>query len=375
MVVVGGTGFYGRHLVEDLLRHTDASMLVVARHPERSDITQWPSAAGRVSTAAVDHHDVTALARLVAGAAAVVHCAGPFQAMPAGRGHPLGPLRAALAAAVPYVDISEDRAFRRAVLELAAGTDVPVLTGASVVPGMQVLVTAELARGLDDVVAVRCAAAPDTRRHRGDAMFRAMLHGAGLTFLAPRDGTATRIRGWSEPEWVVFPPPLGRRLVYQVYEMADVDILVELFAAGTVTFKAGSEFAWLNRALGVASAARARFGRPRRPERLTSLVRGLSWLVGRVGDEAGGFFVEVTGHRADRVIRQAIGMTAEREGGRIPALLAAIAVEEFLSGRPSRRGVLPLDGWLAAERMWSGLAARDVALWRRADESPWQQWR
>jgi hypothetical protein len=185
---------------------------------------------------------------------------------------------------------------------------------------------------------------------------------------------AVPVHGWSEPEWVCFPSPLGRRLVYQVYEMADLDVLVELFGAQTVAFKAGSEYAWLNWALATAAAARARFGRPRRPERFTSLVRGLSWLVGRAGDDAGGFFVEVTGHHDGRVRRRAIGMTAEREGGRIPALLAAIAVEEVLAGRLSRPGVTPLDGWLTAERMWSGLAARDVALWQRTDESAWQRW-
>ena len=295
--------------------------------------------------------------------------------MPGGQGHPLGPLHAALAARVPYVDISEDRAFRREALTVAADADTPVLTGASVVPGMQAIAAAEMIRGLDDVVAIHCAAAPDTRQHRGDAMFRAMLHGAGLAFFVPRDGTPTRVHGWSEPEWLVFPPPIGRRLVYQVYEMADLDLLVELFGARTVSFKAGSEFAWLNRLLGAAAATRARLGWPRRPERFTSLVRGLSWLAGRFGDEAGGFVLEVTGHRDNRLVRQAIGMTAKYAGGRIPALLAAIAVEEILAGRLRQPGVARLDGWLPAERIWSGLAARDVALWRSTDGSAWERWR
>lgn len=361
IVVVGGSGFYGRYLVEDLLHRTDAPIVVVARRPGRSS--------GRVQTVAADHHDVATLTRLVADAAVVVHCAGPFQAMPL---HPLGPLRAALVAGVPYVDISEDRAFCRAALELAERATAPVLTGASVVPGMQALAVADLTNGWDDVVAVRCAAAPDTRRHRGDAMFRAMLHGAGLGFVAPRDGAPTLVHGWSEPEWVRFPPPLGRRLVYQVYEMADLDVLVEQCGAGTVSFKAGSEFAWLNRTLAVAAAARARFGRPRHPERFTSLVRGFSWLLGRAGDEAGGFMVEVSGHVNGGRITRAVGMTAVRAGGRIPALLAAIAVEEVLAGRLTRPGATSLSGWLPAERMWAGLQAREVTLWHRDDAGAWR---
>lgn len=348
VVVVGGTGFYGRYLVDDLLRYTDASILVVARRPGRSSI-------GRVRTAAVDHRDAAALSRVVSGAAVVVHCAGPFQFMP------LGPLRAALAARVPYVDISEDRGFRRAVLELSAGTDIPVLTGASVVPAMEAAAAATLAGEFDDLIAIRSAAAPDTRRHRGDAMFRAMLHGAGVSFLAPRDGVSRLVRGWSEPEWVEFPPPLGRRLVYQVYEMADLDVLVEQFGVGTVSFKAGCEFAWLNRTLALASATRARFGRPRRPERFTSAVRGVSWLAGRFGDEAGGVVFEVTGHRDGQVVRRALGLSAARSGGRIPSLMAGIAVSEILAGRVD----------VPPSRLWSGLARRDVRLWRRSDDSGW----
>ncbi len=373
VVVVGGTGFYGRYLVEDLCRTTDATIVVAARRRVPVDRV-WPAYPGRVSAVAVDHHDVPALTGLLRGASVVVHCAGPFQALP-GAGHPLGPLRAALAARTPYVDISEDWAFRREVLSLAGGSGVPVLTGASVVPGMQVILAVELAREFDEVAAVRCVAAPDTRKHRGEAMFRAMLHGAGLRFRAPRDGVSTELHGWSEPEWVHMPPPIGRRLVYQVYEMADAELMVERFGARTVSFKAGTEFSWLNRILGAAAAVRARTGRPRRFERFTPVVRGFSWLVGRAGDEAGGFVLELSGSRDGGLLTRAVGMTSAREGGRIPALLAAIAVEDILAGRLATPGVVAADSWLDAATLRQRLAARDVVWWRRVGVgSSWVQW-
>jgi hypothetical protein len=202
-----------------------------------------------------------------------------------------------------------------------------------------------------------------------------MLHGAGRTFQAPRNGTATTVHGWSEPEWVTFPPPIGRRLVYQVYEMADLDVLVELFGPQTVSFKAGSEFAWLNRVLAAAATVRARTGWPRRPERLTSPIRALSWLVGRAGNEAGGWYAEVAGHRHGQLMRHALGMTAQREGGRIPSLLAAIAVEQLLAGRVSHAGVVAPTEWMDAGQLWSGLGRRDVLLWRRTNDATWHRWR
>ncbi len=114
--------------------------------------------------------------------------------------------------------------------------------------------------------------------------------------------------------------------------MADLDVLPELFGVGTVTFKAGSEFPLLNRLLGGAAALRARTGHPRL-EAYTSLVRGLSWLVGRFGNDAGGVIFEVTGRRGGMPQRQAIAVVGDRDGGRIPAVLAGMAVQELLAGR------------------------------------------
>ncbi|WP_162467316.1 saccharopine dehydrogenase family protein [Streptomyces cavernae] len=362
-MVVGGTGFYGRYLVEDLLRQPTVRVTVVARRaPQRRFASE------RVDWVPADLRDVGRLSESLKGAAAVVHCAGPFQSIDGEDAHPYGPLRAAILAGVPYVDISEDRAFRRGAVVMAESASAPVLTGASVVPGIQALLAVDLSRDMDRVDTVRSAAAPDTRRHRGPAMFEAMLHGAGLRFTAPRDGTPTVVHGWSEPEWTAFPPPIGRRLVHQVYEMADLDVLPELLGAGTVSFKAGSEFTTLNRALGAFASVRARTGLPRRPHRWTPVVRAASWLAGRAGDEAGAFMMSVTGRRNGRTLTRSLGMTALKHGGRIPSLLAGIAVERVLAGTLAAPGVVPLHSWLSPAELYAALVERDIRLWSRADD-------
>ncbi|MFF8864097.1 saccharopine dehydrogenase NADP-binding domain-containing protein [Streptomyces sp. NPDC015139] len=370
IVVVGGSGFYGRYVVADLLRRPDVRVTVVSRTPPRP-----PFPSQRVHWVAGDRDAPGRLAGLLGDAAAVVHCAGPFQALDGPGTHPLGPLRAAVAAGVPYVDISEDRGFLRAAATAAGPATAPVLTGASVVPGLQTLIVDDLARGMDRVDGVLCCAAPDTRRHRGPAMFEAMMHGAGLPFTAPRGGVPTVVHGWSEPEWTLFPPPVGRRLVHQVYEMADLDVLAGLYGARTIAFKAGTEFTAVNRALGLFAAVRARTGRPRAARRWTPLVRALSWLVGRVGDEAGGFTVSVSGWRDGRAVTRRMGMTARQDGGRIPSLLAGIAVEHLLTGRLHTAGLVPLRSWLTPHELRTALRDRDIGLWRRDDEADdWRSW-
>lgn len=366
VVVVGGTGFYGRYVVDDVLTHTSADVLVVSRR-------RRPHPSPRVSAWAGELSDVAGLTRAITGAAVLVHCAGPFQELP-GRRAPLGPVHAAVAAGVPYVDISEDDEFRREVTALAGSATVPVLTGASVVPGFQALAVAELSRGFSVMRALRCAAAPDTRRHRGDGMFRAMMAGLGSRFTAPRDGRLVELHGWSEPERVSFPPPIGLRLVYQVYAMSDLALFGDELGFGTVAFKAGSEFAWANRLLGMTAAVRARTGRPKRLTRLTGSMRALSWVAGRFGDEAGGLIVEVEGTGVDNhPSRRAWGLTADEEGGRIPALLAGIAVEEILAGRLTAAGLVALDSWIPPGDAWARLAARGVRLFDREGDGSWRE--
>jgi NAD(P)-dependent dehydrogenase (short-subunit alcohol dehydrogenase family) len=366
IAVVGGGGFYGRYLVADLLRFTDAQVLVVSRRaPQRLRPTD------RVVPVACDLRDPRALREAIRGSTVVVHCAGPFQPLP------LEPLRAAIASGVHYVDIAEDRAYRRRVLAMdaeARAAGVVALNGASVVPGMEALFTELLRPGFDELLEVCSSAAPDTRRHRGHAMFHTMLLGAGRPFLAPRDGRPVRVHGWHEPEWFDFPPPVGRRLHYLVLEMADLDVLPELFGVGTVTFKAGSEFPWLNRLLAASAALRARTGHPRL-EAYTPLVRGLSWLVGRFGNQAGGVIFQVSGRRGGMPQRQAVAVVGERDGGRIPAVLAGMAVEELLAGRLATPGVADLRSWLPPDRLVRGLVRRGLRLWWRQDAGAWEELR
>jgi Saccharopine dehydrogenase NADP binding domain len=363
---VGGSGFYGRYLVADLLRFTGAQVVVVSRRaPQRLRLTD------RVAPIACDLRDPRALREAIRGSTVVVHCAGPFHYLP------IEPLHAAIAAGVHYVDIAEDRAYRQRVLAMdaeARAAGIVVLNGASVVPGMQVLFTELLRPRFDQLLAVCGSAAPDTRRHRGPAMFHTMLLGAGRPFLAPRNGLPVRVHGWREPEWFNFPPPVGRRLHYLVLEMADLDVLPELFGVSTVTFKAGSEFPLLNRLLGGAAALRARTGHPRL-EAYTSLVRGLSWLVGRFGNDVGGVIFEVTGRRGGMPHRQAIAVVAPHDGGRIPAVLAGIAIQELLTGRLAAPGPADLRSWLPQDRLIQGLVHRGLRLWWRQDGGAWQHFR
>lgn len=364
VLVLGGSGFYGRYLVNDLLQHTTAEVIVASRTP-----SQDPSWQNRVQTATCDLRDQGRLEELLIGCDIVVHCAGPFQNLP------LTPLQAAMRSGTHYVDIAEDRQFARAVRALhdeAREAGIAVLSGISVAPAMEALFAAMVSPYLDSLTSVRTFAAPDTRKHRGQAMFHTMLLGVGRPFRQPRAGKQAQVHGWTEPEWVDFPPPLGRHLTYLVLEMADLDLLPELFGVQTVEFKAGTEHAWLNRLLGLAANIRVKTGHPRW-ERFTSLVRAFSWLVGRFGRDEGGVIFEIGGMKDERATTVRLALIARRDGGLIPSVLASIATQKLLEKRLSQRGLIPIHRWITPRELVDELSHRGLELWfQPPDETQWR---
>jgi hypothetical protein len=364
VLALGGGGFYGRYFVDDVLRHTDARVLVVSRRP-----TLVGALSDRVATAVCDRRDLPRLREIAAGCSVLVNLTGPSQHAP------LEPLLAACAAGIHYMDIAEDRDMSRRIRALDAqirSAGVAAFNGLSVVPGMEALVARMLTPCFDTLTSFRAFAAPDTKRHRGKAMFWTMMYGVGRGFDLPRDGRRRRVRGWSEGEWVDFPPPLGNRLMYLVLEMADAEVLPDLLGVQTVEFKAGSEWPLLNRLLALASTTRARLGGPAW-ERFTPLIRPVSWIIGRFGKNEGGVLFEASGPVGAAARRHRIAVVGVPDGGRIPSLLAGIAVEELLAGRFRDMGVVNLATWLSPERLVDGLRARGVELWWLPDGAP--DWR
>jgi hypothetical protein len=362
ILVLGGAGFYGQYVVRDLLRTSGAQLVVASRNPEIQSIER------RVSTATIDITDTDALRRLAQGVDVIVHCAGPFTRLP------LHPVDVAIDLGLPYVDIAEDRAFAKAVRlrqARAIASRVPLLTGMSVCPAMEALAIRHLQPAFDSVSALRTYAAPDTKRHRGPAMFETMLFGAGRRFEHPNANRGRDAYGWTEPEWFDLPPPIGRRLTFRIHDMADVDLLPATFGLEYVAFKAGSEWPALNTLVGLAAQVRRRTGHPDWTH-IARPARALSRIIGRGGREEGGVAFELTGLKGGTKATASVAITAEHHGGRIPSLLASMATQEILTGRYSSPGVADIAGWIDPDRWLEGMSTRGLSVWHRPDRSsPW----
>ncbi len=365
VVVYGGTGFFGKLVVDDLLVRTTARIIVAGRSKPRTS-----SVNSRVTFVTSDLNDPASVRAALAGASVVVNCAGPYQSQ--------GPtlMHEAIACGVHYLDLAEDREFVREAQrshEAASQAGVTLLSGVSVVPGLAALLAQSIRGDFDDVFSIRTFVAPGTRGSRGVATVRSLLGGVGRPLHLLREGCETIVRGWSEPEWLEFPPPIGWRLTYLAIENADRDVLAREFGVRRVEFKAGSEFSWLNRALAITARCRAFTGFPALDHWANPLRVCLKWL-GRFGTDAGGVIVEVVGAKRERAVTRQLAIVAAEKGERIPSVLAAIAVDALLRGELAARGAVPLSSWLGAPQLFDELRSRGLHLWSKQSlATSWQR--
>ena len=321
---------------------------------------------GEVEVVKADQADLGALQAALGGAKVIVHAAGPYQG--------LEPVvaRAAIDLGVPYVDLADDQGYvdrLRVLAEEVPGASVPLVFGASAVPGLSSIFTIFALEELDTVDVIRSVAAPGTYGSRGGATFRSLLSCAGRSLTVPDLAGPRQTTGWSEPEWFDLPAPVGRRLTYLGVDAPDLHLFPDQFGARRVEFRAGSERPLLNRALAGLARIRHRLGHPRL-EQWPRLAKALVGLIGLFGTAAGGFLVEITGRRDGQPKRLRYAVVSAERGAWIPALPAAVMATQLLRGEPVPPGLAPPWTWLTPARWREELSARGMELFRAQDDGP-----
>jgi short subunit dehydrogenase-like uncharacterized protein len=173
----------------------------------------------------------------------LIVAAGPFQGMP------LTALQACIAEGVPYIDVADDRDFVRrayALAEAKAPLGMIALIGCSVVPGLTSLLTRFAQATVPRIIQTKICISPGTRHPRGSGSFASLLSTVGQEFTAPAEGNEAPVIGWTKPERVSFPAPMGERTGYRVVDIADHFIQPRYFGTQTVEFRIGSELSALN---------------------------------------------------------------------------------------------------------------------------------
>ncbi|MGW8884523.1 saccharopine dehydrogenase NADP-binding domain-containing protein [Streptomyces sp. NPDC055749] len=219
VVVYGATGHTGRFVVAELRKRGIATVISGRNAAQLEALAaEWPDVV--VRPAAVD--DASALDRAVAGAAAVINCAGPFAVT-------AGPVvEAALRAGIPYADVAAEIEANAAMFadhaEAARKADVPVVPAMAFYGGLgDLLVTAAMGEWTAADVAHVAYGLTSWHPTPGTRV-------AGQVSHERRAGRRVRFVDGAleyhddkpvERDWI-FPEPLGRHAVVADFTMADV---------------------------------------------------------------------------------------------------------------------------------------------------------
>ncbi len=360
VVVYGGNGFFGRIIVEELLRRTTARIEIASR-TARS--VEYPGYEYRVRFVKSDLHNQDSVLRTVAGVDLVIVAAGPFQGMP------LTVLQACIVERVPYIDVADDRDFVCRAYALVESQATPhgmlALIGCSVVPGLTSLLTRFAQAKVPRIVQTKICISPGTQHPRGPGSFACLLSTVGKEFSAPADGKQASVIGWTEPERVTFPAPMGNRTVYRVVDIADHFIQPHYFRTQTVEFRIGSELRVLNLMLSAVRRIRQVLGISLRW--LIPIGRALIHVSALLGSTAGGVMIEVTGYSGNERRSETWCVFAGEGGERIPAMLPAIAADMVLRGEITGNGIVPLPDWITRDRLVAELATRGIRIVVRSE--------
>lgn len=340
ILLVGGLGYFGRLLTAELLRDTDADIVIGGRAARAfAEFRASFNADGdrlRFITVDLANHDAVAAA--LSGANLAICAAGPYQNLP------LALAEACLSADIPYLDLADDRAFVARARALARPDGPPFFPGCSTSPALSAALTAVALEGRPPVGTIHVCLAAGNAACRQDATIASLLASVGAP-IKLRDGAGWReTRGWTEPARFAFPPPVGPR-TGRLVDVADHDLLPELFGAPSTEFRVAPEFASLGAVLAAAGAA----GGLRRfsgPVRLAlAALSGLGHDWGALGVSA----------------RRRVSLIADSAGPTMAVMPATIMARRILAG-DAPRGLVPLERWLPRVEFESECARRGFKL-------------
>lgn len=319
VLLLGGYGVFGSRLARLLCR--DGHRVTIAgRNLARAQVL-----AEELGCAALHLNRHGALCDLN-GHDVVIDAAGPFHAYGA---DPYRLPRAALAAGLHYLDLSDDAAFCEGIVtldEAARGAGLCLVSGLSTVPALSSAAVMSLA-GADTPLAIDCAVLPGNRSPRGVSVMASILSQAGRPMRVWRGGSWDQASGWSDPADYVLPGGMVRE--GWLIEVPDLRLFPTHFKADTVIFRAGLELWVMRRALAAFAALRRHFPFVVRPW-LVQLFKLAADLLAPFGSGRGGMSVSVIANGERRYWRL---LAEEGDGPFIPG----IAVRALL-----RRSNLPV---------------------------------
>jgi hypothetical protein len=337
IAVFGGYGTFGARVSRELAKR--GHHVIVAGRDSRRAETLARALGPEHRGVGADVREVAACRQAIRGARVAVVCAGPFSTLGTSAA------RAALAEGAHYVDISDDRAYIRALRDLDAEFSRAKLCaafGCSSLPAVSSALALSLVSASDRPSRARVTLYIGAANPKGEASVRAMVERLGRT-VRTAEGT---LPGFGDPRTIPLPPPFGPRTAY-TFDGPEHDLFPALLGVSAVDVRVGFELPLASAGFALLARTGAHWGR-----RTASLLARLATLAPPIGTSGGAVMVELEwsdGRHAARTL------VAEESGQRMAALPCALVAHALASGPPSAVGVRPPTDVVASTALLSAL--------------------
>jgi Saccharopine dehydrogenase NADP binding domain len=352
VLVLGGTGVFGRRIAANLAKREELDLVIAGRNAAAAAALVRALGVGRAASLAVDLAKAEAVPRLLAAKPVIiVDAAGPFQS------RNLALPRRCAERGIHYVDIADARERVCGISALDATARVEhaaIVSGASTVPALTTAIVDELAPKPREVVAIEVGITTGHHAPRGIATASAILGTCGRRIPSLQDDEP--LYGWGDLARHDYPAPVGERWLSNVDAPERALWRLRYPALEEVTIRAGLEVSVLHLGLSILSRgvrlgalpSLARFAKP-----LLRMARGFDWL----GTGAGAMYVRVLTRDANARAgsREAVLVSEYGDGPQVAAAPAALVVKKLLRlpgyAPLEQRGAFPCIGILTREEI------------------------
>lgn len=362
IVVLGGAGDIGSHIVRNLIELSDAHVTIADyRLPEARALAR--RLGERVQGIFVDASNRDSLLLALRDTDVAVGAIGPF--------YRFGPKMAwaALESQVPYVDICDDHEPIDILFEfdaVARKAGVTMITGLGWTPGLSNILARRGADRLDQVDEIRIAWVGSAADAQGLAIVKHVLYAMSGQAPTYRDGAWVNVPALSESERVEFPEPLDAIDVSHVGHPEPITIPRTL-PARTVSLKGALLPRWNNRLAGLLIRA-GLTSSDRRIDRVSRLIQRLERVLGAGGVALSGMRVDVSGVRHGESVTLTYSVADHMS--RLAALPAALGALMLARGEIQEPGVFAPEAILDPEPFLDRLAEQGIDIVEEERETP-----
>ncbi len=242
ILIIGGTGVFGKRLVRHLAGWAGIELLVSSRSAAKAErfvqVLREETPRLNAQGIALDHSRNFGAQLDAIKPFAVIDCSGPFQTAS------YDVARSILRAGAHLIDLADARDylanFHDELDGLAKGRCVSALTGASSTPTLSTCVVDHMTRGWQRVDSIDICITPGGKSEVGRSVIEAILSYAGKEIPVWQNGKLARTTGWTNAQRVHIPK-LGARRVAPV-ETFDAEYLGPRYnVQSRVSFSAGLE--------------------------------------------------------------------------------------------------------------------------------------